>query len=95
MARENTDQPIELTSSKFTDLNYGVIVYGKSTLIFDYLESYLGTPAFDKVMKKYFESWKYKHPQPEDLKKLFESETGKNLNWFFDDLLKTDKIDRL
>ena len=91
MARENLDQPIELTSADFTEINYGVIVYGKTPLIFNYLEAYLGTEEFDRVMKKYFETWKYRHPQPEDVRQIFESETGKNLNWFFDDLMKTTK----
>lgn len=91
MARENLDQPIELPSAQFTDLNYGLIVYGKSMLVFEYLEAYLGTEQFDKVMKKYFEQWKFKHPQPEDIRKIFEAETGKDLSWLFDDLIKTDK----
>ncbi|HWB62518.1 MAG TPA: M1 family metallopeptidase, partial [Chitinophagales bacterium] len=91
MARENTGQPIELTSSKFTDVNYGLQVYGKSMLIFSYLEAYLGTEVFDKVMKKYFITWQYHHPQPEDVRSAFETETGKNLSWFFDGLLNTTK----
>ena len=91
MARDNMDQPIEQTSEDFTEINYGVIVYGKTPLIFNYLEAYLGTEQFDKIMKKYFETWKYKHPQPEDVRQIFESETGKNLSWFFDDLMKTTK----
>lgn len=90
-ARENLDQPIGLTSRKFTDYNYGAIVYGKSMLSLTYLEMYLGKDVFDKVMKKYFETWKFKHPQPEDLRQLFKEETGKDLNWFFDDLVKTTK----
>ncbi|MBP6732639.1 MAG: M1 family metallopeptidase [Chitinophagales bacterium] len=91
MARENRDEPIEQPSARFTEFNYGVSVYGKSMLIFDYLEAYLGTEKFDGIMKKYFETWKYKHPQPEDVRLLFETETGKDLSWFFDDLLKTKK----
>lgn len=90
-ARENLDQPIDLTSRKYTSYNYGAIVYGKSMLVFNYLEAYLGKEVFDRVMKKYFETWQYKHPQPEDLRALFQQETGKDLNWFFDDLIKTTK----
>jgi hypothetical protein len=91
MARENMDEPVEQTSSRFTDINYGIIVYGKTMLIFDYLEAYLGTLKFDTVMKKYFTQWQYKHPQPENIRKVFEDETGKDLSWFFDDLIKTKK----
>lgn len=91
MARENEDQPIELTSSKFTDLNYDISVYGKTTLILEYLENYLGKEEFDSIMQQYFRTWQYKHPQPEDFRKIFETGTGKDLNWFFDDLMKTTK----
>ncbi len=91
MARENRDELLEQTASKFTDFNYGVCVYGKSMLIFNYLEAYLGTEIFDAVMKKYFVQWQYKHPQPEDIRKVFETETVKDVAWFFDDLIKTKK----
>ena len=91
LARENNDEPIEQTSSRFTEINYAAMVYGKSALIFSYMEAYLGSEKFDSVMKKYFETWKYKHPQPEDLRKIFETETHKDLSWFFDDLLGTTK----
>lgn len=91
MARENRDEPLEQTSSLFTKYNYGISVYGKTMLIFDYLAAYLGTAQMDSVMKKYFETWKYKHPQPEDLRVIFENETGRNLNWLFDDLVNTTK----
>jgi hypothetical protein len=90
-ARENMDQPIEQTSSKFTYLNYDALVYGKTALIFDYLQDYLGKDVFDSIMQSYFQQWQYKHPQPEDVRHIFESKTGKDLSWFFDDLLKTTK----
>ena len=56
MGRENIDQPVESTSADFTEINYGVVVYGKTPLVFNYLEAYLGTEQFDKIMKKYFET---------------------------------------
>ena len=34
-----------------------------------YLESQLGTEAFNKAMQEYFRRWQFKHPQPEDFKK--------------------------
>jgi hypothetical protein len=93
-ARRNLDQPIEETSEKYTSLNYGGIVYGKSALVFDYLMAYLGEKLYDKCMQRYFREWKFKHPQPKDLRKIFEEETNKDLNWFFDEIIKTThKID--
>jgi len=90
-AKRNKDQPIELPAAEYTSLNYGGIVYSKSAIVFDYLRAYLGDEMYDKCMQRYFEEWKFKHPQPKDLRKIFEEETGKNLDWFFHDLIKTTK----
>lgn len=90
-ARQYLDQPSELPSEDFTSVNYGTIAYAKTALLFDHLKAYLGDSLFDNVMQKYFSDWKFKHPQPEDLRALFESHTGKNLSWFFDDLISTSQ----
>ena len=93
-AGKNEDQPMELPADKFTEFNYAGIVYSKSALVFDYLMAYLGEKKFDEAMQLYFERWKFKHPQPSDLRKVFEEVSGKNLSLFFDDIIKTsDKID--
>ncbi len=90
-ARQHLDQPSELPSEDFTSVNYGTIAYAKTALLFDHLKSYLGDSIFDNVMQQYFSDWKFKHPQPEDLRALFETRTGKNLSWFFDDLIFTSQ----
>jgi len=88
-AVKKMDQPVDLTSAEYTSENYGTIVYGKTAVLFEYLRSYLGTELFDKCAQKYFEEWKFKHPYPDDIKKVYEDVSGKNLSWFFDDILKT------
>lgn len=82
------DQPIETHSAKFTSINYGIIMYQKTGLIFHYLKDVLGENEFDKAMQAYFEAWKFKHPQPENLKAVLEQSTGKNLSWLFKDLIQ-------
>jgi hypothetical protein len=85
------DQPIELPSDEYTQLNYGAIVYAKTGLEFNYLRNYLGDELFDKCMRKYYEKWEFKHPQPQDIRQVFEEVTGKNLDWFFVDIITTTK----
>ncbi|HLP12978.1 MAG TPA: M1 family metallopeptidase, partial [Flavobacteriales bacterium] len=91
-ATNNTDQPIEGKSQDFTSANYGFIVYQKTAACFNYLRAYLGDELYDKCMQDYFKAWKFKHPQPKDLRKIFEKGTKKDLSWFFDDLIGTNKI---
>jgi hypothetical protein len=87
-----TDQPIELPSEKFSESNYGLVVYYKTAEWMRYLESQLGTEEFNKAMQEYFRRWQYKHPQPEDLKKTMEESSGKNLDSVFSYLHKNGTL---
>lgn len=90
-ARDNLEQPLDLVAADYTTLNYSLMIYNKAGICFTYLRAYLGDSIYDSTMKAYYEQWKFKHPQPSDLKNLFESQTSKDLGWFFDDLIGTTK----
>lgn len=90
-AKTKDDQPIEAPAYDYTKLNYAGIVYGKTALTMDYLMNYLGEKKLDELMQRYFETWKFKHPQPEDLKKILSENAGKDLSWLFDDLINSTK----
>jgi hypothetical protein len=93
-ARKEEDQPIQLSAPDYTSFNYAGIVYSKTAIAFDYLMGYLGNATMDAAMKEYFETWKFKHPQPDDLRKVMEKVSGKDLTWFFEDVIKgTKKLD--
>jgi len=83
------DQPIETHSADFTGANYGSIMYMKTGLVMFYLKDYLGEELFGKCQHAYFEEWKFKHPQPEDMRASFEKTSGKDLSWLFKDLIQT------
>jgi len=88
-ARRAKDQPIDFGSNNYTNMNYGAVVYKKTALAFKYLMGYLGEDLFDRCMREYYSQWKFRHPYPKDLKEVFEKTSGKNLSWFFDDVIKT------
>lgn len=83
LSTSGDDQPIELHSARYSSINYGLMVYMKTGQAFRYLESYLGKEVTDRCFHAYFDRWKFKHPQPEDLQAVFEEISGKDLNWFF------------
>jgi len=91
MGRKNYDQPICSHSTHLTDINYGLMVYMKAAMSFHYLEKYLGQKNFDRVMRSYYDAYAFKHPQPRHIRSHIENETGRNLEWFFDELLSTTK----
>jgi hypothetical protein len=93
-ARMNLDQPMDLPSEEYSGMNYGGILYQKSALAFSYLLASLGEDTFNTIMQSFFEKWKYKHPDPADLRQAFEEQSTADLSWFFDRLIPTsDKID--
>ena len=90
----NVDQPINLSSEVYSTLNYGAMVYGKTPVVFDYLMSYMSENNFDKAMQQYYERFKFKHPQPQDLFAALNEGGMFNLEWFSSHMVaSTDPID--
>lgn len=90
-ARQHNEQPIHCHSAELTSMNYLLSGYTRPADVLWYLCNYLGEKNYDVIMQKYYEEWKFKHPQPEDFRKVFEGSVDKDLSWFFDDLLMTTK----
>lgn len=82
-------------STGYDGETYGTLVYKRTALELKYLEAYLGTEAFDAMMQSYYEAWKFKHPQPTDMRQAMESAAkGKNIGWWFDKrLASAGKVD--
>ena len=76
-ARLGVDQPIQCHSDNYTSINYGAIVYKKTAAAFFMLQQHLGTERLDKAMQFYFDTWKFRHPTPADLKACLEESTGR------------------
>lgn len=91
LASFGLDQPLETHSDDFSSFNYGAIMYQKTGVVFYYLMDYLGAEKFDAAMSAYYQQWKFKHPQPADLRRTLEEQTGKDLSWFFVDLIQTTR----
>ncbi|MCX6350987.1 MAG: M1 family metallopeptidase [Bacteroidetes bacterium] len=83
-------QPIDIPSQEFTTLNYGLMMYGKTSRIIQMMRYNIGEQKFDSIMLLYFETWKFKHPQPDDFINFFQTASGQNMDWV-DDMLKTNK----
>lgn len=71
--RSQTDQPINLESSVFSAMNYGLMSYYKTAQWMQLLEQQLGTARFDSAMQAYYRLWTFKHPAPSDFKNILES----------------------
>ncbi len=83
-------QAISSPATDFTSANYGLDVYDMGPKYLEWLEAYLGKDTFQKAMHNYYQTFQFKHVYPEDLQKSMEASTGKDLNWFFEGVMKSN-----
>lgn len=87
------DQPIDLTSAAYSEFNYGAVVYEKTADWMTYLEKEVGKDTMLKITQEYYQKYAFKHPQPNDLKQVAESVSGRSLENVFQKLYSTGPID--
>ena len=90
--KSKKDQPIETTSENFSETNYGVIAYYKTGLWMKKLEDFIGKDLFDSCLHEYYNQWKFRHPSPEDFKKVVEEVSNKNVDSVFSFLIKKGSL---
>ncbi len=62
----NLDQPLSLSSELYSTINYGLGVYQRTGALLWALEASVGEAQFDRGMQRYFQTWAFRHPYPED-----------------------------
>lgn len=84
----NKTVPLCMHSNHYKEINYGLDIYTKGAAYFRWLAAYMGNENFFNGMRQYYETWKFKHPQPEDMMQALQAHSPKHLNWFLDDAVK-------
>jgi hypothetical protein len=69
--------------------SYATNVYSKAALTLKTLENFLGEEVMARVMRTYYERWKFRHPTTNDFIDVAEEVSGRDLGWFFDQFFKT------
>jgi aminopeptidase N len=73
---------------QFRDIfSYFVNSYPKSTSVLWQLQTELGEEVMARVMRAYFQRWQFRHPDSRDFIEVAEGVSGRELDWFFDQLL--------
>ncbi|KAB1065602.1 M1 family metallopeptidase [Salibacter halophilus] len=84
------EEPMSTPADFFnTNIAYGISSYSKGSVFLHQLSYVIGQTDFDRGMKTYFDEWKFKHPTPEDFKRVMERESGLELDWYFEQFINT------
>lgn len=93
LVESGLEEPLTTHADHFeTNRAYGVAAYSKGSVFLHQLSYIIGKDAFDKGMKRYFQEWKFKHPNPTDFKRVMEKVSGLELDWYFENWIGTTKV---
>lgn len=92
LVKSGLEEPLTTHADHYnTNRAYSVASYSKGAVFLNQLSYIIGKDRFEKGMKRYFNEWKYKHPNPTDLKRIMEKESGLELDWYWENFVGTTK----
>jgi aminopeptidase N len=92
LATSGKEEPLTTHADHFnTNFGYSLAAYVKGAVFMTQLEYILGKDNFDKGVLAYFDTWKFKHPNANDCIRIFEKNSGLELDWFKEDWVNTIK----
>ena len=68
--------------------SYGANVYMRAATLLETLERLLGEPVWSRIMRTYHMRYRFKHPTKSDFVAVVNEVSGKDMTWFFDELLE-------
>ena len=84
------EEPLSTHSDHFsTNQAYGVGSYTKGAIFLMQLGYIIGENILFKALKRYYNEWKFKHPDEYDFIRIMEKESGMELDWYIDYWIKT------
>ncbi|MEP7269043.1 MAG: M1 family metallopeptidase [Saprospiraceae bacterium] len=83
LALSGQEEPLSTHADHFlTNYAYSRAAYSKGEVFLHQLEYIIGKPVFEKLLLEYFNTWKFKHPNANDLIRVFEKGSGLELDWY-------------
>ncbi|SEJ09255.1 Peptidase family M1 [Dyadobacter sp. SG02] len=92
LVKAGIEEPLTTHADHYnTNKAYSIASYNKGAVFLNQLNYIMGKETFQRGMKRYFNEWKFKHPNPTDLKRIMEKESGLELDWFWENFVGTTK----
>ena len=72
-----------------TNRAYSTASYSMGLIFLNQLSYVIGQDVLMRSMRRYFDTWKYKHPTPNDFIRVVEKESGIELSWYLEQWIET------
>lgn len=85
LAKSGKEEPMSTHSDQFeSNFAYGQASYSKGAVSIAQLGYVIGEENRDKALLRYFNEWKFKHPDLNDFVRVAEKTSGLELDWYYD-----------
>ena len=92
LAQSGLEEPMSLLADYYnTTYGYSNEAYNKGAVSAEQLGYIIGQENLKKTFLKFYELWKFKHPTPNDFKRVAEEISGINLKWYFNLFINTTR----
>lgn len=92
LAKSGAEEPLSTHSDHFhTNGAYGRAAYSKGAVFMEQMGYIIGAEARDRGLLRYFNTWKFKHPNSNDVVRIMEKESGLELDWYREYFVFTTK----
>jgi len=90
LALSGKEQPQSTYADRY-DLNfaYGISAYSKGSIFLSQLGYVIGQDKLMETIRTYYDEFKFKHPVPNDIKRVAEKISGMELDWYLTDWTQT------
>jgi hypothetical protein len=90
LATSGKEQPLSTHADRYEfNRAYGASAYSKGATFLAQLGYIIGDDVRDQVILEYYNQWKFKHPDPNDFKRVAERVSGFELDWYLVDFTQT------
>jgi aminopeptidase N len=92
LVRSGKEEPMTTHADHYiTNYAYSNAAYSKGSVFLAQLGYIVGEDNLDKILKTYYNEWKFKHPNPNDFIRVAEKVSGIELQWYKEYWVNTTK----
>lgn len=92
LVKSGLQEPASQHSDHYnTNRAYSTVAYGMGAVFLHQLKYIIGEENFYTGMRRYFHTWKFKHPEPSDFIRVMEKVSGMQLHWYLRYFIYTTK----
>jgi len=90
IVKSDKDEPLTTQADRFnTNMAFSIGSYVKGQIFLSQLGYIIGEANLEKTLKRYFNDFKFKHPNPNDIKRTAEKVSGIQLGWYLNEWIET------